>query len=384
MDHGEAWGVYTMDISLPHGSRDNRNESLSFRYTGSSIGGYDDCGFMGLQARILHGHERVIDRMMGLSPDEVAEYRSQGFASFVHETASYPGAKRTYHKTMVFPAIEEATLLQSQVKQLVLFCEAAVMLYDDTFDRLFATSGSRSGMLSKKLSCELINSLRPAHMPRPPWLGTNRALPHAGRSVGIASLEMRNDRMPETLMAIYNRKGSTYLTGEDIEHAKAEFARLKPDTIWPYTCPQIRRRFKAALAQRGIKTTSSSIKESILQVLPIFAAVKEYMSTKISQCSAVQGTAAVASKGQDLLALFQQCGLRIDWHHVTSRLQSVTEKDGGWPLNAQETESKWSKALRSHKAILLEEENWKQLSGEWIRIQSWIRANMRSSHELLE
>ena len=283
VDRGDAWGVYTMDISLPHGSGDNRNKSLSFRYTGSSISGYDASGLMGVRSRIFNGHERKIDQLLGLEPDEVAEYRSQGFASFVHEIASYPGAKRTYYRTMVFPAVEEATLLQSQVKQLVLFCETAVMLYVDSFDRLFATPGSRSG-LARRLSCAQIDSLRPAHMPRPSWLGTNRSLPFAGKSVAIASVEMKNDRLPEILTAIYDRKGSTYLTTEDIEHVKAEYSRLNPSTIWPYARYQIRKRFKGALIQRGIITTSSSIKESILRVLPIFAVVKEYMYTKINIC----------------------------------------------------------------------------------------------------
>ena len=273
VDRGDAWGVYTMDISLPHGSGDNRNKSLSFRYTGSSISGYDASGLMGVRSRILNGHERRIDQLVGLEPDEVAEYRSQGIASFVHEIASYRDAKRTYYKTIVFPAIEEATLLQSQVKQLVSFCETAVMLYDDSFDRLFATPGSRSG-LAKRLSCAQIDSLRPAHMPRPSWLGTNRSLPFAGKSVAIASVEMKNDRLPEILTAIYDRKGSTFLTTEDIEHVKAEYSRLNPSTIWPYARYQIRKRFKVALNQRGIETTSSSIKEGILRVLPVFAVVK--------------------------------------------------------------------------------------------------------------
>ena len=57
--------------------------------------------------------------------------------------------------------------------------------------------------------------------------------------------------------------------------------------------------------------------------------------------------------------------MRLDWHHITSRLQSVTKEAGGWPLNVQETEEKWAYALKGHKAMLLEEENWKQLSGEW-------------------
>ena len=360
-DCGDVWGVYSIDITIPRKSTNDMdgNGDCLFRYTGSSTGGYGRNGLVGMRSRIVSGHENMICRLQNATPERTRELRQNATALFVHEVAAQHGAKRFFSRTMTFPIIQEANILQKQVKQLILLSELAMMALDYTFDEraLFSPKS--------KLPLATVRSLRAADAPPAPWFGANRSLPTDGGKSLLAEIA-KKDSLQEILGRIFDEKKRNWLEVEDLKHAQAEYSRLNPDAILPIQRELVRRSFQIVLARRGVRFVPWR-ERRLLSLLPLFASVKEHMEVRLAT---IKGIETVTHKplqswtyGESVKAL-KEHKMRLNWTEITSRLKSATQGSGGWSFDVRETHRIWSVATGKNDRLLLQDQNWEQISCE--------------------